>query len=78
MAGEEYDEKTCITAGELRGLGIRLPEDIPDVAWVPRIALVFKPGKGRVEGDKLLVDVGVEVLAPFRWVSVDLVIGEKS
>jgi hypothetical protein len=50
----EYDEVTCITAAELRWMGIAVPEDTPDVAWIPRAAQ-----------DKLLA-VCRERLAP-RW-----------
>lgn len=39
MTDNEYDSEKCVTAGELRQLGIPIPEGIPDVAWVPRTAL---------------------------------------
>ena len=37
----EYDERTCITARELRAGGVGLPEEIPSCAWVPRAAVKF-------------------------------------
>lgn len=75
MIVEEYDEKTCITAGELRNMGVNVPKDIPDYGWIPRYALRFTgpmeafPGK---EPGSIRVNIGTKITEPFRWVRVDL------
>lgn len=38
---EEFDPKTCVTAKELRDGGLQLPLEIPDAAWVPKLAVHY-------------------------------------
>jgi hypothetical protein len=38
-SGPDYNPVTCITACELREIGLELPDEIPDCAWVPREAV---------------------------------------
>lgn len=38
-----YDPKTCISAKEIRDMGIVLPENISDAAWVKRSAMALEP-----------------------------------
>ncbi len=75
MDSVEYDEVTCVTAGELRERGLPVPMDIPDCAWVPRSSIHY----GAVSNDlpeedrgKRLANISIEVIftAAFYWVSV--------
>jgi rubrerythrin len=36
FSGEDYDPSLHITAGALRSMGLIIPAQIPDVAWIPR------------------------------------------
>ncbi len=67
----EYDPHTCVTAGELRKIGMHIPDSIPDCAWVPRWS--FEPGEvecGEPDGDQGRVDMRVTMRfnMPFQWV----------
>ncbi len=74
----EYDPATCITAGELRQLGIALPEGIPDCGWVPRAAIrSHVTGSQITPAGALEVDMTVRFDEPFRWVTVDVTIQNK-
>lgn len=68
----EYDESACITAGELRAAGIAVPENIPDVGWVPRAALRFGPTKAWLDGDTLRTTTELTFDVGFRWVEADV------
>lgn len=80
MSEPEYDEKTCVTAGELRARGVPVPEDIPDVAWVPRASLVVKTGEAKMgdEPGKIVLSLAVEFTAPFRWLELSCTIEDGS
>jgi hypothetical protein len=71
----EYDPKTCITAAELRGLGVFIPEGIPDCAWAPRAAVHVDQGEVAFDGDMLHWTATVRIDAPLRWVEVKLEVG---
>jgi len=81
MTEPEYDEVTCITAGELRAAGAVVPENIPDCGWVPRHALRYEVGKatGDPATGRFSVGIGVTFLQPFRWleVTVDCTSGDN-
>ena len=65
----DYDPTTCITAAEMRASGWRVPDDVPDVAWVPRASLRFdKFTPSRADGGVMHGTVSVTMTAPFRWV----------
>jgi hypothetical protein len=73
----EYDEVTCITAAELRWMGIAVPEDTPDVAWIPRAALrveSFKLTHATDHGATVHGTASVTFLTPFRWVECQVTI----
>ena len=72
---DEYDPATCVTAGELRRLGFPIPEGIPDVAWVPRMALL-PAFQSAVEGPdgKLNIVFNVQMAYPMRWLQVDFTV----
>lgn len=67
----EYDPETCITAGELRKVGlINLPDNVPDCAWIPRWA--YELGVDEcTESDEEQGQVGIRMTVrftqPFRW-----------
>lgn len=67
---EEYDEVTCVTAGELRAMGLAVPASIPDVGWVPRSAVQITHGRPRLDADgvTLHIESTVTFAVPFRWV----------
>ncbi len=52
-----YDEAMCITAGQLRAVGITVPEKIPDYAWVPRRSVKLTVPFRWVERDVRMVYV---------------------
>lgn len=56
--GQDYDEVTCITAGELRSMGINIAAEVPDVGWVKRSSVIWgDPGLNlTATGQTLLVD----------------------
>lgn len=41
MTTKKYDPKTCVTAKELREGGVQIPLEIPDHAWVPKLAVQY-------------------------------------
>ena len=74
----DYDPRLHVTAGELRKLGVELPEKIPDVAWVPRAALRFGKPEAEMDGeDSMTVTVPVEALEAFRWVRIEFTVPEE-
>ena len=56
-----------ITAGELRAQGYKIPDNIPDCAWVPWWALspVVGSADASESGD---VKFNVQITEPFKWV----------
>ena len=84
----EYDPKICITAGELRErMAMNIPEDVPDCAWVPRIAVYMGafdvvPVKQETDGNGMVdttanvqihIRTQIEILAPFQWFTATLI-----
>lgn len=75
----EYNEDTCITAGDLRVAGLDVPEEIPDCAWIPRAAMRF--GKVRCNAGpcgELVLTSDVTFVEPFRWVKLTAEAREKN
>ena len=71
----EYDPVTCICAKELREVGINVPEEIPDCAWVPRTSLNLKLGDvSQDPSDPTVISVLTEMnfIEPFRWVEAKI------
>lgn len=74
---EDYDPRTCITAGECRAMGGEVPTDIPDCAWVPRRALKLDSVMADVtEADRKAralpsFKVTLTITEPFRWVEIN-------
>jgi len=70
---KEYNENTCITAWELRELGMDLPKTIPDYGWIPRTSFSFKAGEMRADViDTMTCEVIVEITEPFKWYQADI------
>ena len=69
----EYDEKTCITAGELRQLSIvKIPDDIPDCAWVPRSSLSICPEGATVDKKNGILTMPIQFTVPFKSISIEM------
>lgn len=68
----EYNELLHITAGELRAMGLAIPENIPDVGWVPRSSItmepVFETPRRDVEQGIMRAKIGTEFTRPFQWI----------
>lgn len=66
---DEYDPKTCVTAGEVRAMGGNVPAAVPDCAWIRRVALRFIDST--VSGDRtareLTVSMSFVIDDPWRW-----------
>lgn len=72
---DDYDEKTCITAGELRAGGLPIADSIPDCGWIPKASIKFL--QPEVTIDKLVegkvnIAVAAEFTVPFKWVKINL------
>lgn len=61
-----------ITAGELRSLGAKLPEHIPDIATIPRDAI--HPQIEKIEyceaTGATTTSIGFTITEPFSWVEI--------
>lgn len=69
----KYDSTICITAEELRDIGIEVPETIPDCAWVPRWALRFSVGEVvAVDATRYTTNCRIGFAQPFRWVESEV------
>lgn len=69
----KYDPETCLTAGELREVGVIVEESIPDNAWVPRACIEFEGVKvQKLEGDQNAMNatINVQLTEPFRWIEI--------
>lgn len=72
---DQYDPKTCVTAGELRTMGLDIPSPIPNCAWVPRRAICFGEPEVTAEDDVVHASIPTIVNAPFKWVNVEVTFG---
>lgn len=72
----EYDPATCVTAGELREIGIPVPVSLPDVAWCPRSALRWAcQGAETGPDSSWSLKLAVTFTEPMRWLQVDFTVG---
>jgi hypothetical protein len=67
MLDTEYNEATCTTAGQLRRLGLDIPEGIPDRAWVPKAALKSRVTYAAYQGERIAISIAIDMVQPFRW-----------
>lgn len=63
---EQFDPRQCVTARELRSLGLEVPMSIPNSAWIPRSAVKFGTPKTE-EGEIHTATVPMSIEEPFRW-----------
>jgi hypothetical protein len=67
---EEYNPLMCIEAGELRAMGIQIPDNIPDCAWTERWSIQWNSAE--VKEKEGIVSCGITFTRPFRWISINL------
>lgn len=72
MTKEEYDPKTCITASELREMGIPIPEHIPGCAWMKRSGLKMESGNPNYdpETEELIIHMTVKFTEPMNYITL--------
>lgn len=75
----EYNAATCVTAGELRAMGISVDAAVPDVGWVPRTAVEYGAPDVAVDPNDrrcVITTIPVTFHAPWRWVEgkIDFVV----
>lgn len=72
IAIDEYDPFTCVTAGELRDMGLAVPQSIPDVAWVPRRSIEWGAGQGTFDEatSRLTATITARFTEPFRYIKI--------
>lgn len=63
-----------ITAGELRAMGLPVPDDIPDCGNVARASLRVTLGPDKIEDGVLITNFAVTFTEPFTWVAVKITI----
>jgi hypothetical protein len=63
-----------ITAGELRAMGLAVPDSIPDCGNVARSSMVIRQTGSELKGDVLNVGMSVTFTEPFQWVTVPITI----
>jgi hypothetical protein len=61
---------TRISAGELRAIGLPIPDDVPDCAWIPRSAMLIEVTEVTAENGILTTHLVTRFSEPFKWVSV--------
>lgn len=78
-AGDAYDPDTCITAGELRGIGLDVPSSIPDCAWVRKEGTYWDWGKHklRIPGE-CSVFLNLRLLTSFKWVVDQMEVSDET
>lgn len=66
-----------ISAGELRRLGVEIADDIPDIATIPRYALVPRGCESKHDEASGTVHFTItfDVVAPFKWVRLEATLG---
>jgi len=72
-------DPTQFYAGDLRRMGVAVPESIPNCAHVPRSSIRFgEPSfvTGQ-DGKTITGDIGMEFTEPFRWITINLNITPK-
>jgi hypothetical protein len=63
----EYNSDIHITAAALRGMGFKVPDTIPDCAFVPRYAIQFHSSRPVIDGERCSVSFKIHVDQPFLW-----------
>lgn len=66
---DEYDPRTCLTAGELRANGILIPGAVPDCGWIPRGGVKASSAavtQEDVDAGILRININYEFTQPFN------------
>lgn len=63
-----------ITAGELRALGLPVPDSIPDEAGVDRSTISWSIDGAHEEGDRVVVAATLHINVPFEWIHIRFVV----
>jgi len=74
-----YDPVTCITACELRAIGVPIPAHVPDCGWIKRTAISMKPvavkaTPGEIAQGMMTVNLETVITQPFRWIELNATI----
>ena len=78
--GDEYNEFTCITAGELRKIyNMEIPELIPDCGWIPRDSIARGLNDVKETDDPSMVnfEFNMTFTKPFKWFCGEYKLEEK-
>jgi len=68
----EFDPTTCVTAGSLRLAGLKVPEAIPDCAWVPRHAISLQLSEVETANTgEFRFKIFATLREPLRWLQVN-------
>lgn len=76
----DYNAETCITVGEMRGLGWPIPERLPDCAWIRRDSVHVKSMSHcstpeDIAAGVLRLDTEITFAEPFNWIDLTFTIG---
>ena len=72
---ENYNPETCITAKEFRDMGVELPQNIPDWAWIGRTGYVVgiddsRSVSGNPETGQITIHTRIRFTQSFRYISL--------
>lgn len=67
---DEYNSKTCITAGELRAIGVAIPAEVPDCGWVPRYSMTYGGPQVTIDNRRIHCTAAIRFSVPFQWIEV--------
>jgi hypothetical protein len=75
MTEPTYDPTCCVTAAELRAIGVPVPAHIPDCGWIPRGSMQMKsatPTSTPEEISQGVLSMNLETIftQPFRWIEL--------
>ena len=72
--GQDFNARTCITAEQLRSIGLEIPESIPGCAWISRSSIQIGPGVASHDKETLSCTSPVSFTEDFKWVEIDVTI----
>lgn len=72
------DMTNRVSAGELRQLGLNVPDGVPDCATVRRSAIRMKVSDTQCSPSTISFGVDVEILDAFEWVEITFVASKNT
>ncbi len=82
MSEPIYDPVTRITAGELRQMGLELPESIPDVAHISRSAMCARAATQDpiklIESGGVVFGIDIYFTEEFVWYQLDCLVSKMA